>query len=113
MVKLAARLKARGASYLTTVMVKAAVAVLPAASFVVHVTFVAPTGKVVPDAGAQVTGRGPSTKSSADTVYFTAAPSAAVAATVMLAGMAMPGARVSGAFFDSLTSKQPTSPSPT
>jgi len=80
---------------------------------VVQVTFVTPTGKVVPEAGVHVTGRGPSTKSTADAAYFTTVPSPALAATVMLPGMAMPGARVSGAFFDSLTSKQPTSPSPT
>ena len=44
-----------------TVTVKLAVAELPAASAAVHVTVVVPIGKVVPDAGAQVTGTAPST----------------------------------------------------
>lgn len=46
-----------------TVTLKEALAVLPAASVAVRVTLVVPIRKVVPEAGAQVRGSGPSTPS--------------------------------------------------
>ncbi len=48
-----------------TSMVKVAEPVLPAASVALQVTVVMPSGKVLPDAGVQVTGRAPLTKSDA------------------------------------------------
>ena len=50
-----------------TVTVKLATAELPAASRAVHRTDVAPSGKVLPDAGVHATATGPSTSSIADT----------------------------------------------
>jgi hypothetical protein len=46
-----------------TVTVKLVVAVLLCVSEAVHVTVVVPTAKVLPEAGAQLTGRTPSTTS--------------------------------------------------
>jgi hypothetical protein len=50
----------------TTWMLKLPDAVLPRLSVDEQFTLVVPTGKVLPEAGEQVTGRGPSTRSEAD-----------------------------------------------
>jgi hypothetical protein len=52
-----------GAAVSRTVTVKVAVAVLLRVSSAVQVTVVVPRGNVLPDAGAQLTGRTPSTTS--------------------------------------------------
>jgi hypothetical protein len=71
----------------TTVTVNEACAVLPRVSVAVQFTVVVPSGNVDPDAGVQLTGRGPSTRSVAvGLVYETAAPLAPVASFVMFAG---------------------------
>lgn len=73
--------------------------VLPRVSAAVQVTVLAPIGKVEPEARTQVTGRIPSTASSADAVYVTTAPAGPVASrvigpgTVMSTHRAVPGRR--------------------
>jgi hypothetical protein len=57
-----------------TVTVKLLVVVLPAASVAVAVTFVVPTGKVLPDAGLKTTGTFPLTASCADPEKLTSVP---------------------------------------
>jgi hypothetical protein len=78
-----------------TVIVKVPLPVLPAASCAVQVTVVAAIGKVEPDAGLQVTGRGPLTTSVADAENVTTAPAALVAGVVMFAGTVTVGAWLS------------------
>jgi hypothetical protein len=70
-----------------TVMVKDVVAVFERVSVAVHFTFVEPIRKVVPDAGAQLGGTGPSTTSTAMGVgHVTLAPCGPLASRVKLAG---------------------------
>src|SRR5437762_13043142 len=64
-------------------------------SVAVHVTVVGPSGKVDPLAGAQVTGRGPSTRSVAVAVKLNTAPVVLVASAVALAGTVTTGPVVS------------------
>src|SRR6266478_99990 len=72
-----------GAWYCTQT-VKLAVLRLPTLSAAVHVTTVLPTGNVVPDTREQVTGRVPSTASTAfGNVYVTFAPAVLVAKAVI------------------------------
>ena len=60
--------------------VKVRVRVLPLVSVALQVTVVTAGGKVAPEAGAHVTGRGPSTPSVAvGNVYVTTAPAVLVA----------------------------------
>ncbi len=54
-----------------------------------------PTGNTVPEAGAQVTGRDPSTRSVAVALYVTVAPDADVEASVWFAGTVTAGGVVS------------------
>ena len=82
-------------SPLTTVTVKVIVRVLPRVSEAVHVTVVVPIGKKLPDAGTQVTGRTPSTRSTAvGGGQVTNAP-APVPGTVMLPKPVITGGVVS------------------
>ena len=76
---------------------------MPFASVAVQLTVVGPRGNVDPLAGAQVTGRGPSTTSLADAVKVNAAPVAPVASTVALAGTVTTGPSVSA----TVTVKEP------
>ena len=86
----------RFACHGSTVTVKLPVAELPRVSDAVQVTGVAPTGNTVPDALEQVTGRIPSTRSTAVAgAYVTTAPEALVAATVMGVGRVSTGFVVS------------------
>jgi hypothetical protein len=79
------------------VTVKLPEAELPAASSARQATVVARTGKVAPEAGAQVTGTEPSTSSVALAPKDTAAPSGPLAGAVVSAGRLRTGAVVSGA----------------
>ena len=90
-----------------TVTLNDAVVRLPFLSAAVHATFVVPTGKVVPDAGVQVTGTSPSVKSFADAAKVIAVPAGEVATTVMLPGIVTPGAFVSIWPASSFTSMHP------
>jgi hypothetical protein len=65
--------------------------VLPALSVAEHVTLVEPTGNVEPEAGVQVTGTEPSTRSEAEALKVTLAPLGPVALTVMSAGTVTTG----------------------
>jgi hypothetical protein len=67
-------------------------AVLPWRSAVEQATVVAPSGNTLPDEGAHTTGRVPSTRSMADAVNVTTAPSAVVAGVVFGAGTVSAGA---------------------
>jgi hypothetical protein len=78
-----------------TVTVKEADPVLLLVSVAVHVTVVAPSGKVDPLAGVHVTARGPSTTSLADAVKLNAPPVALVASSVAFAGTVTTGPTVS------------------
>jgi hypothetical protein len=78
-----------------TVTWKLPLPVLPATSWAVHVTVVAPIGNVKPEAGLHVTARGPSTVSKADAANVTTAPDALVAGTVKFPGTVTAGATVS------------------
>jgi hypothetical protein len=88
-----------------------------------HVTVVVPARNAEPDTGMQFTGRVPSTLSLADAVNVAAAPLAEVAATVTSPEVVTAGGGASSApegrrslqsgLAHSLTSKQPTYPSPT
>ncbi|PYQ72355.1 MAG: hypothetical protein DMG01_24185 [Acidobacteria bacterium] len=60
-----------------------------------HVTVVAPNGKVDPLAGVHVTARLPSNPSTADAVYVNVAPVGPVASTVAFGGTVITGAVVS------------------
>ena len=62
------------------------VAVLPALSVAEQDTFVVPTGKVEPEAGTQLTGTEPSTRSDAEAENVTTAPLELVACTLMSDG---------------------------
>jgi hypothetical protein len=64
-------------------------------SLAVHVTVVVPTGKTLPDAGAQTTGRSPSTRSKADAVNVTTAPPGSSVSTAISAGTVTTGGVVS------------------
>src|SRR5262249_50692974 len=64
---------------------------LPCASVEEQLTVVVPTGKVLPDAGTQVTGVDPSTSSTAETEKVTTAPAGLVANTLMSAGTVSTG----------------------
>ena len=55
-------------------------------SLAVHVTLVVPTGKRLPEGGMHTTGRSPSTRSFADEVNTTTAPSGSSVSTSMLLG---------------------------
>jgi hypothetical protein len=71
-----------------TLTVNPADAVLPRASLAVQVTGVVPTAKVEPEAGVQVTGTLPETRSVAvGAGQVTTAPLVLVAVTVMFAGI--------------------------
>ena len=72
-----------GASLSSTVTLKLGLAVFPLLSADVQVTVVSPSGKVEPEAGAQLTGRGPSTASVAAGLNVTAAPPGPVALAVI------------------------------
>jgi hypothetical protein len=80
-----------------TVTSKLPLAVFVCESVAEQLTVVVPTGNVEPDAGKQVTGTEPSTKSLAETVKFTAMPEASVVSTVIFAGKFKVGAVVSTA----------------
>jgi hypothetical protein len=75
----------------TTVTLNDADAELPAMSVAEHVTLVDPTGNVEPEAGVQVTGTEPSTRSDAEAVKVTTAPLELVALTVMSPGTVTTG----------------------
>ena len=83
--------------------------VLSAVSVAVQVTVVAPTGKVLPEAGAQIGVRAPSTLSTAVTVKGTTAPLGPVAGAVMSAGTVTTGAVVSMSRF-LLAPSEPAAP---
>src|SRR6185295_18035455 len=78
-----------------TVTVNDAAPLLPFVSVAVQFTVVGPSGKVVPLAGVQVTGRDPSTRSLADAVKLKTAPLEPVASTVAFAGTVTTGPVVS------------------
>jgi hypothetical protein len=78
-----------------TVTVNDAAPVFPFASVAVHVTVVAPSGKVDPLAGVQLTATLPFTRSFAVAVKVKLAPVALVASTVTFAGTVTPGPVVS------------------
>ena len=78
-----------------TVTVNVAVAVLPAASLAVQVTFVTPGLKVVPEAGVQVTVGGLALSVAVGLVYVTATPDVVVAVRVRFGGCVMTGFSVS------------------
>jgi hypothetical protein len=84
-----------GGIVLSTVTIKEACELLLCASVAAQVTVVAPMGNVAPDAGVQLTGSDPSTRSIAVAVYVTTAPLALVAAVVILAGTVITGGVVS------------------
>src|SRR5213075_2007287 len=69
-----------------TVTGKDPVAVLPLVSVAEQETVVVPIGNVLPEAGAQVTGRGPSTRSDAVAADVTIAPAGEVAVAATPAG---------------------------
>jgi hypothetical protein len=77
-----------------TVIVKLPVAVLPTPSEALQFTVVVPIGKAPPEAGVQLTGRLPETKSLAEALKVTSVIGP-VASTVMLAGSVSVGAVVS------------------
>jgi hypothetical protein len=81
-----------GCAGVTTVTVNDRFELFSCVSVAVHPTVVAPIGNVLPDAGAQTTGRVPSTRSLADAVNVTTAPDGVVAVAVMLAGTVSAGA---------------------
>jgi hypothetical protein len=70
----------------TTVIWKLPVARFPARSSAEQATAVVPTRNDDPDAGVQLTARGPSTASFAEAANDTTAPDALVASVVMFAG---------------------------
>src|SRR5262245_24587146 len=79
-----------------TVTSNDAVPVLPRVSVAAHVAAVVPRGKVLPDAGAQLAGIAPSTRSLAVTAaYVTTAPAAEVEVATTFAGTATAGGVVS------------------
>jgi len=78
-----------------TVTVKLPLALFPRESVAEQVTVVVPGGKFEPEAGEQVMGTGPSTRSFAETVKFTTVPEAFAAGTVMLEGSVKAGGVVS------------------
>ena len=79
----------------TTVTVKLPFAVLLWESVDEQLTVVVPIGNTEPEAGKQVTGREPSTRSFAEAVKLTGAPEAFTALTVMLDGNVNTGEAVS------------------
>jgi hypothetical protein len=80
-----------GGAVSLTVTVNEAEPVLPCVSAAVQVTVVTPIGNVEPLAGAQLTGRAPSTLSVADTKYVKTAPFGPMASIVAFAGTVMAG----------------------
>jgi hypothetical protein len=80
-----------GGVFCWTVTAKNPVAVFPALSVAEQVTLVVPSGNAEPEAGVQVTGTEPSTRSEAEAENVTIAPLAPVALTVMLAGTVTTG----------------------
>src|SRR5579864_1561870 len=78
-------------------MVKLAVAVFPLESLAVHVTVVEPSGKVLPDAGAQFTGNGVPSAAIAVALKLTGVPSGPVASAISgEAGTVTTGGAVEG-----------------
>jgi hypothetical protein len=80
-----------GAVVSTTVTVKLADPVLPAASVAAHVTVVAPREKLEPEAGLQLGVSGPPGTSLAVAVKVTTSPPGPVASTVMSSGTSTTG----------------------
>jgi hypothetical protein len=78
-----------------TVTVKLFVPTLARLSVAVHVTVVAPSGKVAPLAGVQLTATAPSITSVADTLKVNAVPARLVASTLAFAGTVTTGPVVS------------------
>ena len=78
-----------------TVMVKLPCAVFPCESVAEQLTVVVPMGNREPEAGTQVTGTGPSTKSFAEATKLTTTPDAFGAITVMLDGSVNTGGALS------------------
>src|SRR3989442_10443169 len=78
-----------------TITVKVLVPMLAWLSVAVHVTVVAPNGKVAPLAGVQLTATLPSSRSVAEAVKVNTAPAALVASTVAFAGTVTTGPVVS------------------
>ena len=78
-----------------TVTLKLPLAVLLCASVAEQFTAVVPAGKVLPEAGEQVTATAPSTRSNAEAVNDTAAPATPVASVVISADNVRTGAIVS------------------
>ncbi len=99
---LAGRLR-RGSPISFTVTLKLPVAVLPALSAAEQSTVVVPNGKVLPEAGVQLTETAPFTMSVADAEKVTTAPAGLVTAVVISAGKDKEGAVVS----TTVTSKLP------
>src|SRR5436190_10611230 len=91
----------------STVTVKVAMPLFPLVSVDVHVTVLTPTGKVKPDAGVQLTGRAPSTRSKAVAVNAATAPAGPVAPSVSGAGTVTTGGTVSRASNITVTSNAP------
>src|SRR5437870_2771824 len=87
-----------GAVVSTTVMTNDLLSLLLWVSVAVQVTVVGPRGKFEPDGRSQFTGRAPSTRSIADTVYVTVAPDAVAASWLNDAGTVIAGAVVSATF---------------
>ena len=90
-----------------TVTLNDADALLPVLSIAEQVTVVVPNGKVEPDAGVQVTGMEPSTRSEAETENVTTAPGL-VACTVISDGSFNSGGVVSATV--TLKEAEPTLP---
>ncbi len=78
-----------------TVTVKLPFAVFLFASVAEQLTVVCPMGKMEPEAGVQVTGTEPATRSVAEAEKFTTVPAASVVSTVISAGKFKAGAVVS------------------
>jgi hypothetical protein len=79
----------------TTVTSKSALPVFPWESVAVQVTFVVPSGKVLPEAGLQLTGTGPSTLSFALAEKVTVVPPVDSVSTEKSSGTVTTGAVVS------------------
>ena len=81
----------RGGVVSTTVTLKVAVAVFPAASVAMAITTVVPRGKVLPERGVSVTGSVPSLLSVALAANVATAPSEPAASTVISPGTVITG----------------------
>src|SRR5918996_6399895 len=97
-----------GALVSLTSTVNSPLAASPAASTAEQLTAVAPSGKVLPDAGVQAAGTGPSTRSLAEAAKRTGAPSLEVASAVRLEG----SFRLGGARSTTVTAKPPMAAKP-